>query len=94
MEAQLVEADVAVMVNLDAAGKVTRVRVISPSPHAEFNEVARAAAEAEQFEPAMKDGHAVPCSLAFTYRFRLEARPNPGSPPPASAVTSPVAPTP
>jgi len=72
MKAQLIEADVLVSVNLDAAGKVTRVRIDRGSPHPEFNEAARAAAETELFEPAIENGVAIPFSLSFTYRFRLE----------------------
>jgi hypothetical protein len=34
----------------------------------------------EEFEPAMKDGVAIPYSLTFTYRFRLKTDPcNAGS---------------
>ena len=55
-----------------AIGKVTAVRVLTPSTYPEFNEIAKATALAEQFEPATRDGTPIPYSLAFTYRFRLQ----------------------
>jgi protein TonB len=72
LKSQGVEADVTVMITLDAAGQVTSVKIIAPSPHEAFNAAARKAAESEQFEPATRDGVAVPYTLSFTYRFRLE----------------------
>jgi TonB family protein len=65
------EADVSVLVGVDATGKVTNVKVIKESPYPEFNRAAQVAAEADDFEPARKDGEAVSSSIAFTYRFRL-----------------------
>jgi protein TonB len=72
LKSQGIEADVTVMLSLDATGKVSRVKIVTPSPYPEFNEAARAAALAEQFEPATRDGVAIPYTLSFTYRFRLE----------------------
>jgi TonB family protein len=72
LKSQGIEADVTVMLSLDATGKVSRVKIVTPSPHPEFNEAARTAALAEQFEPATRDGVAIPYTLSFTYRFRLE----------------------
>jgi protein TonB len=72
LKSQGIEADVTVMVNLDATGKVTSVKVIAPSPHAAFNQAAEAAARGEDFEPAMRDGVAMPYTLSFTYRFRIQ----------------------
>lgn len=72
MKAQGIEADVTVMFTLDATGKVIKVKVIKEAPYPEFNEAARAVAEAEEFEPATRDGVAIPYSLSFTYRFRME----------------------
>ncbi len=74
LKSQGVEADVTVMVSLDASGKVTDVKIISPAPNAEFNEAARAAALAEEFEPALRDGVPVAYTLSYTYRFRIEER--------------------
>ncbi|OGQ92276.1 MAG: hypothetical protein A2284_03545 [Deltaproteobacteria bacterium RIFOXYA12_FULL_61_11] len=66
------EADVTVLVSLDASGRVLSVKLIKEAPYPEFNEAARLAALAEEFEPALRDGAAVPYTLSFTYRFRLE----------------------
>jgi periplasmic protein TonB len=72
LKAQGIEADVSVMVSLDATGRVSSVKVVKPSPYPEFNEAARRAASAEQFDPATRDGVPIPYPLSFTYRFRLE----------------------
>ena len=60
------------MVKLDAAGKVIDVRIIKKSDHPEFDEAARQAALREQFDPATRDGTAIPYTLSYTYRFRLK----------------------
>jgi periplasmic protein TonB len=72
LQSQGIEANVTVMLNLDASGKVIRVKLVTPSIYPEFNEAARRAALAEQFEPATRDGVAIPYTLSFTYEFRLE----------------------
>jgi len=72
LKSQGIEADVTVMVTVDASGKVTSVRIIKESPYPEFNQAARAAAEMEEFEPALRDGVSIPHTLSYTYRFRLE----------------------
>jgi protein TonB len=72
LKAQGIEADVSVVVSIDAAGRVSSVKVVKPSPYPEFNEAARRAASAEQFDPATRDGVPIPYPLSFTYRFRLE----------------------
>jgi protein TonB len=72
LRAQGIEANVTVMVTLDETGKVTSVKIITPSPHAAFNEAARRAALAEVFEPALRDGVPIPYTLSYTYRFRIE----------------------
>jgi protein TonB len=72
LRAQGLEADVVVMVSLDDTGKVTSVQIITPSPYPAFNEAALAAAKAEEFEPALRDGVPVPYTLSYKYRFRIE----------------------
>jgi TonB family protein len=72
LKAQGIEADVKVSIAIDATGKVTAVRMLTPSQYPEFNEEARITALAEQFEPATRDGTPIPYSLPFTYRFRLQ----------------------
>jgi protein TonB len=71
LKAQAIEADVPVLVSLDATGKVTAVRIIKAPPEAEFSAAARACAESEVYEPARKNGDPIPYSFSFTYRFRL-----------------------
>jgi periplasmic protein TonB len=72
LKSQGIEGDVPVLVSIDATGKVTAVKILKPSAYPEFNEAARLAALAEEFEPATRDGAPIPYPLSFTYRFRLE----------------------
>jgi protein TonB len=72
LKSQGIEADVTVMVTLDARGKVTSVKIIKPAPYPEFNAAAEATAREEEFEPALRDGMPIPYTLSYTYRFRLE----------------------
>jgi periplasmic protein TonB len=72
LKSQGLEADVMVMVNVGATGKVLSARVIKASPYPEFNEAARKAALDEEFEPATRDGVPIAYPLSYTYRFRLE----------------------
>jgi len=72
LKSQGIEANVTVMVELDASGKVTSVKIITPSPYPAFNQAARAAALAEEWEPALRDGVPIPYTLSYTYRFQLE----------------------
>jgi protein TonB len=72
LKAQAIEADVVVMVTISADGKVTNVKVIRPAPEAEFNEAAKKTALQQEYEPATRDGVAIPYTLSYTYRFRLE----------------------
>jgi protein TonB len=74
LKAQEIEADVGVLVSIDAAGKVTKVKVIGAAPYPEFNQAAEKAAREEEFEPALRDGVAIPYTLSYTYRFRLETK--------------------
>ncbi|HVY38210.1 MAG TPA: energy transducer TonB [Polyangia bacterium] len=72
LKAQGVEGEVLVSVSIGDNGKVTNVRLVRPSAYAEFNEASRLAALSEDFEPATRDGMAVPYTITYTYRFRLE----------------------
>ncbi len=72
LKSQGIEADVTVIVQIDETGKVTSVKIAKGADYPEFNEAARKTAEAEEFSPATRDGVAVPYTLSFTYRFRLE----------------------
>jgi protein TonB len=72
LKAQGIEATIVVMVTLDETGKVTSVKIITPSAYPAFNEAARSAALGEQFEPALRDGVPIPYTLSYRYRFRIE----------------------
>jgi protein TonB len=74
LRAQGLEENVPVMVSLDAAGKVTSVKILKASQYPAFNEAAEKAAREEEYEPATRDGVAIPYTLSYTYRFRLETQ--------------------
>jgi TonB family protein len=71
LKAQGIEGQVPVIVWIDADGKVTAVRIIRESPYAEFNENAKRAAMADEFEPATRDGVPVATTLKYNVTFRL-----------------------
>jgi periplasmic protein TonB len=71
LKAQGVEADVEVLVFIDATGKVTMVKILRESPYPEFNEAARKAALAQEWEPATRNGEAMASTKKYSYRFRL-----------------------
>ena len=72
LKSQGIEADVTVMISIDADGKVTSVKIIRPSEYPEFNELAKKTALGEEYEPATKDGVPMPFTTSFTYRWRLD----------------------
>jgi protein TonB len=67
-----VEADVLLVVSLDAGGRVLSVTVGRSSGDAAFDEAARAAAREERFSPALRDGFPVSTTFTFTTHFRLD----------------------
>ena len=67
-----VEADVLLVVSLDASGRVLSVTVGRGSGDAAFDESARDAARQERFSPALRDGVPVPITFTFTSHFRLD----------------------
>ena len=67
-----VEADVLLVVSLDATGRVLSVTVGRSSGDDAFDDSARAAARQERFSPALRDGVPVPTTFTFTTRFRLD----------------------
>ena len=82
-----VEGNVGLELDVDAAGKVTRVRVNAPAGHG-FDEAAAEAARHFTFKPARHRGVPVPSTVQFTYEFHL---PPPAPPPPVPAATPPAA---
>ncbi|HET9929885.1 MAG TPA: TonB family protein [Polyangiaceae bacterium] len=72
LKAQGIEGDVTVRVDIAASGAVTSVTIVQSSGYPAFDEAARRAAASERFAPAVRDGNAVPFSLSYSYRFRIE----------------------
>jgi protein TonB len=72
LKAQGVEGDVVVRVDIAADGHVTGVAIVRSSGYPAFDEAAKRAATSEQFAPALRDGVAVPFTLSYSYRFRIE----------------------
>ncbi|AGC45609.1 TonB family protein [Myxococcus stipitatus DSM 14675] len=86
------EATVRLKLTLDAQGTVTEAEVLEPQGHG-FDEAAREAALRFRFEPAQRDGVAVPSRIAYSYEFRLPAEaPVPAPAEPPVVATAPVAP--
>lgn len=71
LKAQGIEADVEVLVFIDATGKVTNVKILHESPYPEFNDNAKKAALAQEWEPATRNGEAMPSTKKYSYRFRI-----------------------
>ncbi|HXI56940.1 MAG TPA: energy transducer TonB [Polyangia bacterium] len=74
LKAQGIEGDVRVMISVDSRGKVIDVKIIGPSPYPEFNELAKAAAAQDEYEPATRDGIPIPFMIPYTHRFRLDSQ--------------------
>lgn len=72
LKAQGVQGNVVVRVDIAASGQVTSVTIVSSSGYAAFDEAAKHAAASERFAPALRDGIAVPFTLSYSYRFRIE----------------------
>jgi len=72
LRAQGVEADVVLLVAIDATGQVTNVKVLQSAGQPEFDNAAVAAARAERYEPATRDGAPFAYNLKYTVRFRLD----------------------
>jgi TonB family protein len=60
-----------VLVFIDATGKVTNVKILHESPYPEFNDNAKKAALAQEWEPATRNGEAMPSTKKYSYRFRI-----------------------
>jgi len=71
LKAQGIESDVEVLVFIDPSGKVTMVKLLHESPYPEFNEAARKAALATEWEPATRNGDPMASTKKYSYRFRL-----------------------
>jgi len=71
LKTQGIEGDVPVIVWIDTTGKVTAVKILKESPYPEFNEAAKKAAMADEFEPATRNGVPTPTTLKYNVSFRL-----------------------
>jgi TonB family protein len=71
LKAQGVESDVEVLVFIDATGKVTNVKILHESPYPEFNEAAKKAALAQEWEPSTRNGEPMSSTKKYSYRFRI-----------------------
>jgi TonB family protein len=71
LKTQGIEGDVPVIVWIDEKGKVTAVKIVKESPYPEFNEAAKKAAMADEFEPATRNGVPTPTTLKYNVSFRL-----------------------
>jgi TonB family protein len=71
LKAQGIESDVEVLVFIDATGKVTNVKILHESPYPEFNEAAKKAALAQEWEPATRNDEAMSSTKKYSYRFRI-----------------------
>lgn len=79
-------ASVGLALSIDREGHVTDVSVLD-SAGPEFDEAASAAARSLVFEPAQKNGAAIPAKIRYTFDFKL-------APAPAAAVPTPIPATP
>ena len=71
LKTQGIEGDVPVIVWIDETGKVTAVKILKESPYPEFNEAAKKAAMADEFEPATRNGVPTATTLKYNVSFRL-----------------------
>jgi TonB family protein len=87
-------AEVGLVLTLDASGAVTDVAVVT-SGGDDFDQSAVAAAKQLRFEPALRDGVAVPAKIPFRIRFEAPPPPEPAAAPaPIAPATQPAAPPP
>ncbi|HND29363.1 MAG TPA: TonB family protein [Myxococcota bacterium] len=75
-EAQGLSAVVRLLIEVDEAGAVSKVEVVSPAGHG-FDEAAVEAAKKFRFSPAEDASGPVPVALEFDYRFELAPVPVP-----------------
>lgn len=90
-----IEAEVVLLLDVDAKGKVSSVAIAEPSasPGMGFEEAALAAAQQFEFEPAEMDGKPIAVQLPYRYKFKLTpAAPAPAPAPPGPDAGAPEAP--
>ncbi len=92
-----ITAEVVLLLDISAAGKVTGVGVVEPAtlPGLGFDEAAMVAAQGFEFSPAEIDGKPVAVQLTYRYRFTLKPKAPPAPEPvvaPEGAAATPIAP--
>ena len=87
--AQAIQAEVGLLLDIDATGQVTGVAITKPSqsPGLGFEEAATTAAQQFEFEPAELGGKPIPVQLSYTIKFKFTP---PAAPAPAPAATTPA----
>ena len=76
-----IEADVTLLLDIDAQGNVTQVSVLHGAsvPGLGFDEAAVSAATQFEFEPAELDGKPIAVQVPYVYKFRLRTKPAAGA---------------
>lgn len=82
---QGLEADVDLVLEIDAEGHVTSAEVTEPRGHG-FDEAARAAALRFRFTPARRGDRAIAAKILYRYSFHLDEKPAPDQPPPQASL--------
>jgi TonB family protein len=72
LKAQGIEGDTTVLVRISEQGAILDVKIVKSSGEAAFDDAALTAAKKEHFEPALRNGTAVPYTLKYTYRFQIK----------------------
>lgn len=83
--ARELEADVVLAIDIDEAGRVTRVEVVEPKGHG-FDEAAREAALKFVFRPARRGDRPVRSRILYRYSFHFESPPLAPAPPETAAL--------
>jgi TonB family protein len=91
---QRIEAEVGLMIDIDATGQVTGVVVTEPAnpPGMGFDEAATEAAQQFEFEPAEMNGKPIAIQLNYKTKFKLKPQAPPPPPPPPVAPAAPPPP--
>ena len=93
-----VTADVLLLIDINAQGKVDSVGIAEPVEPAGmgFERAAIIAAQQFEFEPAEMGGKPIAVQIKYNYHFKLAAKPPepPPAPPPTPTPVAPAAPTP
>jgi len=88
-----VEADVILLLDIDAEGFVTAVGIDTPAdpPGMGFDEAAMLVAQEWEFEPAELDGKAIAVQITYRYKFRMKVVEAPPPPDPEDPDPDPEA---